>query len=147
MSIIGNRARAAIQIVFLITAVIAAVFWCDALRRGTNDSFLPLLILLYVGVVAVTALPQVLSGDTPRGAAWTYGSLCLAVIVMGGLQIVSNIRFSFSFFPSAATLGRLVSNFGLASIYNVIMDSWIFAVLHMIAAVTGVLSVTMAIKE
>jgi hypothetical protein len=147
MSKAGRKGRAAVQLVFLVPTVIAAVIWCDALGRGTNDFFVPLLILLYVGIVAITALPKVLSGDTPGGAKWTYGALCLAVIVMGGLQIVHNIRCDFSFFPSAAALERLKSDFGLVSIYNVITDSWIFAALHVIAAVAGVLSVYMALKE
>lgn len=142
-----HKKSAIIQLIFLILTVLLAVIWCDALRRGTNDFFIPLLILIYVGVVAVTALPKVLCGDVPGGAIWTYGSLCLAAIIMGGWLIVLNMSRSFSFFPSAAILDGLKSNFGLVSIYKVIVGSWIFAVLHMITAVAGVRSVYMVIKE
>jgi hypothetical protein len=147
MSRIGLKGRTAIQIVFLVLSVIVAVIWCDALLRGTNDFFVPMLILLYVGIVTITALPKALCGDMPVGAKWTYGSLSLAAIVMGGLQIVHNIRYSFSFFPSAASLDRLISDFGLVSIYYVITDSWIFSLLHIIAAIAGTLLVYTAIKE
>ncbi|NLT15577.1 MAG: hypothetical protein GXY05_14690 [Clostridiales bacterium] len=147
MSITGHKTRTAIQLVFLLVTVILAVIWCDAIGRGINDFFVPLLILICVGVVAVTALPKVLLGDIPGGAIWTYSPLCLAMIVLGGMQIVWNISHSISFFPSSVTLERLISKFSLASLYIVLMDSWIFAVLHIIVGVTGVLSVYMAIKE
>ncbi len=147
MSKTGKKKRAAIQLVFLILTVILAVIWSDALARGTNGLFVPLLILLYVGVVVITALPKVLFGDIPGGAIWTYGPLSLALVVLGGLLIVHNLGHSVSFLPSAATFDGLKSNFGLLSIYRVIVDSWILAVLHIIAAAAGVLSVYTAIKE
>jgi hypothetical protein len=103
--------------------------------------------LIFVGVVLVTALPKVLLGDIPGGAIWTYGSLCLALVVMGGLLFIHNVGQGRSFFPSAAALDGLKSSFGLVSIYRVVADSWILAVLHIIAAAAGVLSVYMVVKE
>jgi hypothetical protein len=139
--------RAALQLVFLTLTVILAVIWCDALRRGTNDLFVPSLILLYVGVVAITALPKVLSGDVPGGAIWTYGSLSLAVVVMGGLLIISNTGHGFPFFPTAAAIDGLKRSFSLVSIYNAIVYSWIFAMLHILTAAAGALSICIAIME
>lgn len=143
----AHKTRAAVQSVFLILIIILAVIWCDELRRGTNDSLIPALILIFMSIVVLTALPIALYGDFPGGAVWTYGPFCLATIVIGGLLITHNINSGASLFPSPAALERLISEFSLANLYRVVADSWILALLHIVAAAAGVLSIYGAARD